>query len=41
MINDPASTPATVRDYRRLTDVIDDVIHGRVGIGMKIRSGDS
>ena len=40
-LNNPASTPPTVRDYHRLTDVIDDAVDGRVLIGLHFRSADS
>jgi hypothetical protein len=40
-LNNPASTPPTVRDYHRLTDVIDDAVDGRVLIGLHFRSADT
>jgi hypothetical protein len=40
-LNNPASTPATVREYHRLTDVIDDAVDGRVLIGLHFRSADT
>lgn len=39
-LNNPGSVPPTVRDYDRLTDVIDDAIDGRVYIGLHFRSAD-
>lgn len=39
-LNNSASTPPTVREYHRLTDVIDDAIDGRVLIGLHFRSAD-
>jgi hypothetical protein len=39
-LNNPASAPATVRDYDRFSDVIDDAINGRVLIGLHFRSAD-
>jgi hypothetical protein len=39
-LNNPGSTPPTVRSYDRLTDVIDDAIDGRVLIGLHFRSAD-
>jgi hypothetical protein len=39
-LNNPASVPPTVREYHRLTDVIDDAIDGRVLIGLHFRSAD-
>jgi hypothetical protein len=40
-LNNPGSTPPTVRDYDRLTDVIDDAIDGRILIGLHFRSADT
>ena len=40
-LNNPASVPATVREYHRLTDVIDDAVDGRVLIGLHFRSADT
>jgi hypothetical protein len=39
-LHNGASTPPTVREYDRLTDVIDDAIDGRVLIGLHFRSAD-
>ena len=39
-LNNPASVPPTVREYRRLSDAIDDAIDGRVLIGIHFRSAD-
>jgi len=39
-LHNGASTPPTVRDYHRLTDVVDDAIDGRVLIGLHFRSAD-
>jgi hypothetical protein len=40
-LNNQASVPPTVRDYHRLTDVIDDAVDGRVLIGLHFRSADT
>ncbi len=40
-LNNPASTPPTVRNYTRFSDVIRDAIDGRVLIGIHFRSADT
>jgi hypothetical protein len=40
-LHNPASVPATVREYQRLTDVIDDAVDGRILIGLHFRSADT
>jgi hypothetical protein len=40
-LNNPGSTPPTVREYHRFSDVIRDAIDGRVLIGLHFRSADT